>query len=107
MWTEFLSAVRKEMKPPVSGYFTQSVNVYLKCYMNGDTMELHCNNKFVAETLNRPDILEIVSRKISAMCGRKVSVSVVDLTDKPAANPKLEKLLDFGRAHSNIINIKE
>ena len=107
MWTEFLSAVRKEMKPPVSGYFTQSVNGYLKGYMNGDTMELHCNNKFVAETLNRPDILEIVSRKISAMCGRKVSVSVVDLTDKPAANPKLEKLLDFGRAHSNIINIKE
>ena len=52
-------------------------------------------------------ILEVVTIKASALLGRPVKVVVVDMSAKPANNPQMEKLLNFGRAHSDVIKIKE
>ena len=52
------------------------------------------------------DILEVVSRKASAMLGRPVRAFSVDMTKKAADNPRLEQLMNFGREHSDIIKIK-
>ena len=30
----------------------------------------------------------------------------VDMSEKPAANPRMEQLMSFGRAHSDIVTIK-
>ena len=106
-WTELLAAARKELKPPASGFFVPSQNSPLKGTLKGDKLELRCINSFVAEAINRPDILEVVSRKASAQLGRKVYVSVVDMSAKNVNNPRMDKLLDFGRAHSDVIKIKE
>lgn len=106
-WTELMAAVRKELKPPASGFFIRSDNAYIQGSLKGNTLELRCVNRFVAETVNRQEILEVVSRKASALSGRRIQATVVDLSSKPAANPQLEKLLDFGRSHSDIIKIKE
>ena len=106
-WTELLAASRKELKPPASGFFVPTQNSPLKGALKGSKLELRCMNTFVAEAINRPDILEVVSRKASAMLGKPISVSVVDMTAKPAANPQMEQLLNFGRAHSDIVKIKE
>ena len=106
-WTELLAASRKELKPPASGFFVPTQNSPLKGALKGSRLELRCMNTFVAEAINRPDILEVVSRKASALLGKPVSVSVVDMTAKPAANPQMEQLLNFGRAHSDIVKIKE
>ena len=69
-------------------------------------MELRCSNRFLAETIDKKDILEIVSRKAGAMLGRPIRIQVVDLTKKPNQNPRMEQLLNFGRAHGDIIKIK-
>ena len=61
---------------------------------------------FVAQSIDKPDILEIVSRKASAMLGQPVRTFVVDLTAQPAVNPRMEQLMKFGREHSDIIKIK-
>ena len=106
-WTELLAAARKELKPPASGFFVSTQNSPLKGALKGDTLQLRCINTFVADAINRPDILEVVSRKASAQLGRPIRVNVVDLSAKPAGNPKMEQLLNFGRAHSDVINIKE
>ena len=106
-WTELLAASRKELKPPASGFFVPTQNSPLKGALKGSKLELRCMNTFVAEAINRPDILEVVSRKASALLGKPLSVSVVDMTAKPAANPQMEQLLNFGRAHSDIVKIKE
>ena len=106
-WTDLLAAVRKELKPPASGFFAQAPNSPLKGALRGSTLELRCAVPFVAQTLDRPDILEVVSRKASAMLNRPISVRVVDMTAKPAANPRMEQLMNFGKAHSDIVNIKE
>ena len=106
-WTELMTASRKELKPPASGFFVAAQNSPLRGALKGDVLELRCLNAFVADTVNRPDILEVVTRKASALLGRPVRVSVVDMSAKPAKNPQMEKLLNFGRAHSDVVKIKE
>lgn len=106
-WTELMTASRKELKPPASGFFVAAQNSPLRGALKGDTLELRCQNTFVAETVNRPDILEVVKRKASALLEHPVAVTVVDMSAKPAGNPKMEQLLNFGRAHSDVVKIKE
>ena len=106
-WTELLAAARKELKPPASGFFVPSANSPIKGAMKGSKLELRCINTFVAEAINRPDILEVVTRKASALMGKPIQVSVVDMTAKQENNPKMDRLLNFGRAHSDVIKIKE
>ena len=72
----------------------------------GDRLELRCSNGFTAQMLDRPEILEVVSRKAAAMLSRPVKAVTVDMSEKPAANPRMEQLMNFGRAHSDIVTIK-
>ena len=106
-WTDLMTASRKELKPPASGFFVAAQNSPLRGALKGDVLELRCQNTFVAEAVNRPDILEVVARKAAALLGRPVRIQVVDMTAKPTGNPKIQQLLNFGRAHSDIVNIKE
>ena len=106
-WADLLAAVRKELRPPASGFFVQTQNSPLKGALKGSKLELRCVNTFVAQAIDRPDILEVVSRKASAMLARPISVQIVDLSAKPAANPRMEALLNFGKEHSDIIKVRE
>ena len=105
-WSELVGAVRKELKPPVSGFFVATPNAPVQGALQADTLELRCSNDFTARMLDRPDILEVVSRKASAMLGRPIRVSVVDITARPQANGRMEQLMNFGRAHNDIVKIK-
>ena len=106
-WPELCGAVRKELRPPVTGFFAPSPNAPVQGALIGNTLELRCGNDFIAKTLDKPEILEVVSRKVSAMLGRPARAVVVDMTAKPAGNPRMEQLMKFGRDHSDIIKIKK
>ncbi len=105
-WSDLCAAVRKEIKPPAFGFFTATPNSPLQGVLVGDRLELRCSNTFIAQTLDKPEILEIVSRKAGAMLGRPIQSKIVDTTAKPTANPRMEQLMNFGRAHGDIIKIK-
>ena len=106
-WPELCGAVRKELKPPISGFFATSPNAPVQGALVGNTLELRCGNDFIVKMLDKPEILEVVSRKVSAMLSRPIRVTVVDMTAKPAGNPRMEQLMKFGRDHSDIIKIKK
>jgi len=106
-WTDLMTASRKELNPPASGFFVASQNSPLRGALKGDILELRCEVTFVADIVNRPDILEVVTRKASSLLGRPVRVNVVDMSARPAGNPRMEQLLNFSKAHSDIVNIKE
>ncbi len=106
-WPELCGAVRKELGPPISGFFVTSPNAPVQGALVGNTLELRCGNDFIARMLDKPEILEVVSRKVSAMLSRPIRVTVVDMTAKPAGNPRMEQLMKFGRDHSDIIKIKK
>ena len=106
-WSELCAAVRSEMKPPAFGFFTAGPNAPIQCAAAGERLELRCGNTFIAETINRPEILEVVSRKAGALLGRLIQAVVVDQSARPAANPRMEQLLNFGRQHGDIVKIRE
>ena len=106
-WTDLASSVRRELKPPVSGFFAPTPNAPVQGVLNGNQLILRCANSFTMEMVNKPAILELVGRKASAQIGRPITVKAVDKMARPENNAKMEQLLDFGRAHSDIIKIKE
>ncbi|MBR3949658.1 MAG: DNA polymerase III subunit gamma/tau [Oscillospiraceae bacterium] len=106
-WSELCAAVRKELRPPVSGFFVASANAPVQGALVGQTLELRCGNSFTSQMLDKPEILEIVSRKASAMLNRPIRAVAMDMSAKPAGNPRMEQLMRFGREHSDIVTIKK
>ena len=106
-WSELVGAVRKELKPPASGFFVATPNAPVQGVLMGNNLELRCSNAFTAQMLDKPDILEVVTRKAAAMLGRPIRATVVDITSKPQGNPRMEQLMNFGRQHSDIVKFKE
>ena len=105
-WSDLCGAVRKELKPPTSGFFVASPNAPVQGALVGNRLELRCTNSFTAQMLDKPEILEVVSRKVSAMLGQQIRAVAVDLSAKPTGNPRMEQLMNFGRQHSDIVKIK-
>ncbi len=106
-WSDLVTAIRQELKPPLFGFFTTSPNAPIVGKLQGDTVVLQCTNAFIMDMVNKPEVLQIISRKAAAILGRNVQVKVTDGSAAPVNNEKMGQLLSFGRAHSDIINIKE
>ena len=105
-WQDLVAAARKELKPPASGFFVANPNAPVQGALVGNNLELRCSNSFTAQTVGRADILEVVSRKASSMLGRPIRAVVVDISAKPAGNPKMEQLMNFGKAHPDVVKIR-
>ena len=106
-WLDLCGSVRKELKPPVTGFFAGTPNAPVQGVLTGGKLELQCTNAFTAQMLDKPEILEVVSRKAAVMLNRQIQAVVVDLSAKPKGNPRMEQLMQFGREHADIVKIKE
>ncbi len=106
-WADLVTGIRQELKPPLSGFFATTPNAPVKGNLTGDTLVLACTNSFTMEMVNKPELLALVSRKAAAILGRNVRVSVSDGKTADTHNQKMDQLLQFGRAHSDVIKIKE
>ena len=74
--------------------------------MHDNRLELVCTAGFIVDVINKPEILEMISRKASAKLGRAIRVVVSDKTKMKSKSKQMEKLLRFGQEHSDIIKIK-
>ena len=106
-WTDVAADVRRELKPPVSGFFANTQNPPVKGILQGSKLVLMCVNAFTMEVVNKPEILSLIARKASTRLNAQVKVIAVDQTASTANSEQMEQLLQFGRAHSDIIKIKD
>jgi len=106
-WMDIAAAIRTELKPPFSGFFAPTPNAPVKGVVRGNELVLECSNSFTMEMIAKPEILELAARKASAKLGRSVRAVAVDASAKPKQTSQMEQLLNFGRAHGNIVKIKE
>ena len=106
-WTDLATSIRAELRPPLSGFFAPSPNAPIQGVLQGNAVILRCNSKFIMEMVDKPELLQLISRKASAQLGRAVQVKAVDITAAPKNSDKMDALLNFGRAHSDIVKIKE
>ena len=106
-WTEVAASVRKALSPPVSGFFAATANAPVQGAVEKGKVVLRCANTFTYELVNKPEILSLVSQKAGAILGRRVETIAVDQLAKPAQNGPMERLLRFGRDHTEIVHIQE
>ena len=106
-WTDLAMAIRRELKPPVSGFFAPTPNAPVQGVLRGNEIIIQCANAFTLEMVNKPEIMVLVERKASAKLGRQVRAKAVDRTNTGAKSKQMEQLLSFGRAHGDIVKIKE
>ena len=107
IWADICAQVRSELSPPITGFFTSAENGPVKGVLKGDTIVLLCANAFAKEVVDKREVLELVSRKASAKLNRQVRAVAVDKTAAKVRNEQMEQLLQFGRAHSDVVNIKK
>lgn len=105
-WQEVAAAVRQELRPPVSGFFAASETAPVQGRLEGGVLVLYCQNDFALNMVDKAPVLELVGRKAAARLGRTVKVRVVDARSD-GKNENMERLLDFGRSHSDIVTINE
>ena len=105
-WSELVNAVHKELKPPLSGFFVATDNAPVRGSLKGSRLDLLCSNGFIKEMIDKPQVLEVVSRKASSQLGRPVNAFAVDSSQKPRTNAAMNQLLDFAREHPDIIKVK-
>ena len=105
-WTDVVAELRSELPVSVGGFFNTTENAPIIGTMDGEQFVLRCSNDFTAKMVNKPEILQVIERKVSGKLGRKVSVRVSD-GSAPQKNTQMEQLLKFGREHSDVIKIKE
>jgi DNA polymerase-3 subunit gamma/tau len=106
-WTDLFSSVRAELKPPLSGFFAPNPKAPIQGALVEDTLFLRCLVSNIVAMVDKPEVIQIISRKASAMLGRKVQIKLIDVTAAPQTGEKMDRLLNFGRAHSDVIKIKE
>ena len=106
-WTELVSAVRGELKPMCRGFFVSAPDGPIQGILKGDVLTLRCETAYVVDIINKPDILEVVSRKASALLNKRISVRVEDRSAKPAASAGMAKLKAYGQAHRDVVKITE
>ena len=105
-WTDVVTQVRSELRPPVIGFFATGPTAPIQGVLQGDRLLLVCNAPFVKDMVNKPEVLELVNRKASAILGRPILSAVTDEKGRHTKSEQMEKLLQFGREHSDIIKIK-
>ncbi len=106
-WIDIVSQARKELKPPVSGFFATTPNAPVQGIIREGKLVLICQSIFILEMINKPEILGLFSRKASAVLGKPIQAVAVSKESGGARSNQLEELITFGRANSGVINIKE
>ena len=105
-WVDMVSEIRSELKPPASGFFVTTPNAPVEGILRENKLELVCTAAFIVDVINKPDILEMISRKASAKLGRPVRAVAIDRAAMKTNSKKMDQLIRFGQEHSDIIKIK-
>ena len=105
-WPDLTAAMRRELTKSMAGFFYASENAPVQGKVSADTLLLICSNEFVVQMVDKPEVKELAARKATAMLQRPIQVKVVDRNAKPEKSRQMEQLLAFGRAHHDIVNIK-
>ena len=105
-WMDLGASIRQELPPSMRGFFTFAPDASVQGMLQGDKVILQCKEAFTLGMIDKPELLEIVARKASTRLGRSIRVEAMDISAQPVRNDKLNQLLNFSRAHSDVIKIK-
>ena len=106
-WADLCAQMRPELSGPMAGFFSAAERSPVKGRVRGDRVGLICATTFIAKQIDTPQVKELAARKAAAILGKPVQVVIVDRTAQPEKSKGMEQLIAFGKAHNDIINIKD
>ena len=105
-WADLAPQIRKELPSTLAGFFIDSPMAPIRAVLGGNQLVLVCASPFALEMINKKEILEFVRTKATAYLGRPIQVILKDGSKIPSKTAQLDSLLEFGKQHSDICNIK-
>ena len=105
-WADIVEQIRASTKPNVSGFFVVGPEAPVTGVLQGNRLVLVCTSSYVMNIVNKPELMSMIGQKASAKLGRQITVTLTDQTSGMQKNEQMEALLEFGRAHSDIVRIK-
>lgn len=103
-WQTLVEKLRAELKPPAKGFFTLSETAPVHGALQGNQVTMYAASDFIKQMIDKPEVLQIVREKASAIAGRPVLARVM-MQGEQAGEDKFKQLLKFGSEHSDIIHI--
>lgn len=105
-WPELAQRTRDALQPPASVFFTGNADAPLQPRLCGNTLQLIAKDAFVKAIVDKPNILETVQTKASAILGHPVRVRVT-LKGQMEDCASIDALISFGKEHTDIVSICE
>ena len=106
-WVDIVSKAKMEIPPWLLGYFGTTPDSSVQGILRNGKLVLLCVSQFVLEQINKPEVLEIFSRKTSAKLGTQVQAVAMLKTSANTRSQQFESLMNFGRGNPDIIHIKD
>ena len=106
-WTDIVSQAKRELRPDFSAFFSTNPNAPVQGVLRDGKLILLCEDQFIVDRINKAEVLDLFSRKASAVLSRPIRAVVLSKTADKSNSKQMEELLSFGRANSGVINIKE
>ncbi len=106
-WADLTAKLRQVLPVSYRGFFTTMPNSPLRPVLQEGRLVLLCADPTTLGWINKPEILQIVAEKAAAQLGKAIMVVATDRLGGRDQNAQMERMLDFGRAHSDIFTIKD
>ena len=104
-WADFTSKVKPDLPVRARGFFVAGGPVSGE--LNGDLLVLNAESTFVKGIISDESVLNIIRNTAGAMLGRKIGVKVVQRSVQSQDDSAFSELIAFGKAHTDIFDIKE
>ena len=106
-WAELIAKAGPELPAPTRGMFTVGERQMIHPQLKQDVLLLAANNEWIKKQIDVPVIRSVLQEKASVLLRRQVTVRVASKQEIDGQIDRLNELLRFGKAHSNVITIKE
>ncbi len=100
-WTDLVQAVGPQLLPSLRSFLPG-----VRPQLQGDTLVLAVETPFVQKMVDTPQAMGLIRAKAAELLGRPVAVRVAVGNGAPEGEDRFQALLDFGRQHGDIFDIK-
>lgn len=105
-WPEYFAKVREKLPPSDRYMIGTEEKVPAKASLSGNVLTFSAESQMVKDRLDKPEIRQAFAEKATAMLGKTIMVRIELASQQASAQDNLQRLVAFGRAHDDIINIK-
>ena len=102
-WPELCEKLRDALSPKDRAFFQPGGPI--TPVLGQDVLTLQAKTQFVLEMVKKPDVEALIQQKAQAVLKRPVRVRF-SLSDGLSSEDPMQRLLDFGQAHSDVFTIK-